>query len=92
VTAGRLTYWSSGGEIVATHGRLIALEDAERLRILYRGEAEAAAATHDHCACAAALRLAMELRQALGASGRWRLAARAAYGAETAPLGAPSPA
>ena len=80
MTARRLTYWPSGGEVVATHGRNIALDDAKRLRALYLAEAGTAEAASDYHTCATALRLAMELREAAETCIRWRRAACAAYG------------
>ena len=92
MTTNRLAYWPSGGDILATHGRAVPIEDAERLRNLYVTEARAAEAAHDYPTCAVSLRLAMELRRALAVCGRWRRAARVAYGENAPHLCAPPPA
>jgi hypothetical protein len=74
---GPRVFWPSGGDIVSTHGRLIAPVEAERLRALYLYEASASAG--DHRTRDEALRLADELRQALETAARWRCAAAATY-------------
>jgi hypothetical protein len=71
-----LTYWSSGGDIVATHGHVITLEEARRLCCYYLKEAAASARLGDRQTGDSALRLAGELGGALNASARWRRAAQ----------------
>jgi hypothetical protein len=85
MTGPRLTYWPSGGDVVATHGRVITPDEALRLRHLYLREAEASATAGDHRACRGALRMAMELRHALDAGARWRRAGVAPYASTGGP-------
>jgi hypothetical protein len=74
-----LTYWPSGGDIVATHGRVIAPDEARHLRRLYLDEAAASASIGDRGTCARALGLVLELWAALNAGVRWRQAATLPY-------------
>lgn len=77
----RLTYWTSGGDVVGIHGRVVTLDEAGRLRRMHLDEARLRAGLGDHRACARALRMAMELRRALESGARWRRAAAVRYGA-----------
>jgi hypothetical protein len=61
----RLTYWACGGDVVATHGRVLSPSEARRLHGFYS----------DQAGDPNALRLATELDVALTANARWRRAA-----------------
>ena len=65
MTGEPLTYWSSGGEIVARPGQVLSNGDANRLL--------------DHHTQAGAQALVAQLRQALDAAARWRRAATTSY-------------
>lgn len=71
MTAARLTYWASGGDIVAAPGRCLTL-----------AEANCRLSHHSH---AGARVLAAQLRQALDAAAAWRRAASADYGRAPGP-------
>ena len=71
MTAARLTYWASGGDIFAASGRCLSL-----------AEANCRLSHHTH---AGALILAAQLRQALDAAAAWRRAASGSYGRAPAP-------
>ena len=65
MTPQRLTYWSSGGEVVTAPGRPLDIDEAARLLGRHRQ-----AGSHD---------LATQLRRALDAASQWRRAATATY-------------
>lgn len=69
-----LTFWPCGGDVVATHGRVIEAEEARRLRAFYLATAERSAALGDGPGHTDALVLAGELGHALDAAARWRRA------------------
>lgn len=70
MTAARLTFWSSGGDIFGAAGKVIELEEARQLCALYDKAAENDTDTGAR---------ARELRQALETASLWRRAARIAY-------------
>jgi len=72
LSAKALTYWPSGGDIIAANGRVIAADEARRMHIRHLN---AAAHGDEGCARAEALRLAAELRGTIEAVARWRRAA-----------------
>jgi hypothetical protein len=69
-------FWSSGGEILASPGRVLTLEDAYSLVELFNDEAHAALSAADDAALQAAKRRACELQAAIEAAIYWRRAGR----------------
>lgn len=69
-----MTYWSSGGEILASGVGAISLADAEALLSLHRDEARAATEVRSPEAFSRAHRLAAELGEALSRARLWRRA------------------
>jgi hypothetical protein len=70
------TYWSSGGDLLATGGRPIDEADARALRSVHLDEARAAVRAGAPHARSAALRLVAQLDEALAQARRWRQAAK----------------
>jgi hypothetical protein len=71
MTAARLTYWASGGDVVTAPGRCLSL-----------AEANCRLSHHNHVG---AVILATQLRQALDRAAAWRRAASVNYARAPAP-------
>lgn len=69
-----MTYWSSGGDILAARVGVLSTDDAEALLGLHRDEARAAASAGHGDHLDLTRRLARELTEALKMAWRWRRA------------------